>query len=368
MSPPRVVIIAWLVVSAAPSAIADPTVDVTSARVEVDQSPAIAIDRVFEVGEPAFKKDALPLLDAIAKAIGKDSKTNLVIDVHTDDSAPDSDRTGDYLLKLSQARAEAIKAHLVRRGIAARRLTARGLGQTVPLDSNRTDDGRRANRRIEITIEVEIRPPLAADLATYAKALRGTGTAIVATIDTTQGTLHCTLFADRTPITVANFIGLATGQKPWLDPNGKVVRGKPFYDGLIFHRVIPGFMIQGGDPVGTGAGGPGYQFADEIVPELVNKPGTLVMANAGPRTNGSQFFVNEVRSIHLDGRHTVFGQCKELDVVTKIANQPSDRERPLTPVTIRHVTFARAAEAAPLGPPPPPGRRDDLVPPYRGNP
>jgi len=342
-----------LAIVAAPSANAAPTVDVTSSRVEVDQSPTISVDVLFDVGQATIKKDGVTLLDAIAKAIVKEGKSQIVIDVHTDDTAPDNDRTGEFLLKLSEARADAIKAHFTKRGVPARRLTARGRGNTAPMQSNGNDEGKRANRRVELAVEAEIRPPVAADLATYLKAVRGTGPTLITTIDTSQGTLHCTLFPDKAPMTVANFVGLATGQKPWIDPkSGKVVKGKPFYDGLIFHRVIPGFMIQGGDPLGQGTGGPGYQFADETHPELSNRPGTIAMANAGPRTNGSQFFINEVRSQHLDGRHTVFAQCKELDLVTKIANVAREaNDRPTTPVTIRRVTFAKvAAEAAP--PPP----------------
>jgi peptidyl-prolyl cis-trans isomerase A (cyclophilin A) len=142
---------------------------------------------------------------------------------------------------------------------------------------------------------------------------------------------------------VANFVGLATGQKPWLDPKTKqVVKGKPFYDGLVFHRVIPQFMIQGGDPLGIGVGGPGYQFGDEIAPALTHQPGTLSMANAGPGTNGSQFFINEVATPWLNGRHTVFGQCKELDVITAISAVPrGPNDMPSTPVTITKLTFAR---------------------------
>jgi peptidyl-prolyl cis-trans isomerase A (cyclophilin A) len=202
-----------------------------------------------------------------------------------------------------------------------------------------------------MTVEIEIRPPVAADLATYLKAVKGQGPLLIATIDTSLGSLHCTLFEERTPMTVANFVGLATGQKPWTDPKtGKVVKGKPFYDGLIFHRVIPGFMVQGGDPLGSGTGGPGYQFGDELHRDIRNKPGTLAMANAGPRTNGSQFFINEVASPHLDGRHTVFGECREVEIVAKMGNAPRDAsDRPQPPITIKRVTIARG-QAAPAQP------------------
>ena len=124
------------------------------------------------------------------------------------------------------------------------------------------------------------------------KTLPGKGTKLFAKIETNKGTLNCELFADKAPMTVANFVGLATGKKPWTNPKtGEMVKGKPFFDGLTFHRVIPEFMIQGGDPLGTGTGGPGYKFADEFAPDLKMEPGTLAMANSGlPATSG---FVGE---------------------------------------------------------------------------
>jgi peptidyl-prolyl cis-trans isomerase A (cyclophilin A) len=187
-----------------------------------------------------------------------------------------------------------------------------------------------------------VRPPAPGDLATYLTGVKGTGK-LIATIATNKGTLHCELFEQQAPMTVANFVGLATGQKPWIDPKTKqVVKGKPFYDGLVFHRVIPQFMIQGGDPLGVGMGGPGYQFADEIGLALKHQPGTLSMANAGPGTNGSQFFINQVATSWLDGRHTIFGHCKEVDVITAITNLPRGaNDAPLEPVKITKLTIAR---------------------------
>ena len=144
---------------------------------------------------------------------------------------------------------------------------------------------------------------------------------------------------------MASFVGLATGQKAWIDPRtSKVTKSRPFYDGLVFHRVIPKFMIQGGDPLGTGTGGPGYQFRDELVPGLKHEPGTLAMANAGPGTNGSQFFIDEIEASWLDNHHTIFGQCRELEVVMAISAVPrNSADRPDDPVVITHVGVARAA-------------------------
>ncbi len=188
----------------------------------------------------------------------------------------------------------------------------------------------------------EVRPPVAADFAEYTKDLQGSGK-IVATFDTSMGAIHCELFGDKTPMTTANFIGLATGKKAWMNPKtGNVEKGKPFFDGLTFHRVIPEFMIQGGDPLGVGRGGPGYQFGDEFLPDLRMQPGTLAMANAGAGTNGSQFFITEVAPDHLNGKHTIFGQCKELDLVKQIARVPQNAEnKPDTPIVMNKVTISK---------------------------
>src|SRR5579862_8913316 len=147
-----------------------------------------------------------------------------------------------------------------------------------------------------------------------------------AIFDTTSGKLTCKLFEKETPITVANFIALANGTKDWKNPvSGATKHNTPLYDGTIFHRVIPQFMIQGGDPAGNGSGDPGYQFKDEIVSTLTfDRPGRLAMANSGPNTNGSQFFITEVPTPHLNGKHTIFGQCQDLDVVKKIARMATD--------------------------------------------
>lgn len=167
---------------------------------------------------------------------------------------------------------------------------------------------------------------------------------LYAVFNTSMGRIVCRLFEKEAPKTVANFIGLAEGTKEWTDPkSGQPVKRK-LYDGLIFHRVIPGFMIQGGDPLGNGTGGPGYRFEDEFSPALKHdRPGRLSMANAGPGTNGSQFFITQVPTQWLDGRHTIFGQVVEgLEVVTKIVTVPrGPNDRPITPVVMETVVITR---------------------------
>jgi peptidyl-prolyl cis-trans isomerase A (cyclophilin A) len=162
-----------------------------------------------------------------------------------------------------------------------------------------------------------------------------------ATFDTSAGTFKVRLFDDKAPKTVANFVGLATGTKEWTDPRSGKASSQPFYDGLIFHRVIDGFMIQGGCPEGSGRGGPGYRFADEFGPGLKHdKAGLLSMANAGPNTNGSQFFVTLAPTPWLDNRHAIFGEVVEgMDVITKIGKTAiGPQDRPVQDITIRKVT------------------------------
>ena len=160
---------------------------------------------------------------------------------------------------------------------------------------------------------------------------------------TSMGTFNCTLYEKKTPRTVANFVGLARGKRAFKDPKTSTWVKRPFYDGLIFHRVIPRFMIQGGDPLGNGRGGPGYKFDDEFDLSLRHtKGGLLSMANAGAGTNGSQFFVTERATPWLDDGHSIFGHCDEIDLVKKITAVPKGAgNRPTTPVTIEKITFTR---------------------------
>ncbi len=171
---------------------------------------------------------------------------------------------------------------------------------------------------------------------------------LFATLHTSAGDIRLRLFEDQAPKTVRNFVGLADGSTPWRDPADGAEKSEPLYDGTVFHRVIAGFMIQGGDPLGTGTGGPGYTFADEFHPELVfDRPYLLAMANAGPGTNGSQFFVTVGKTPHLNRKHTIFGEVDGSDsraVVDRIAAADTDRrDRPKSDVVIRSVAVERAA-------------------------
>ena len=187
--------------------------------------------------------------------------------------------------------------------------------------------------------------PTADKLAEYTKGIPGTGK-LAAVIQTEYGAITCQLYEKEVPVTVANFVGLARGLHPWRDPrSGQVQQGKKFYDGTVCHRLIPGFMMQCGDPTGTGTSGPGYKFADEFRPELRHdQPATLSMANAGPGTNGSQFFITERPTPHLDGRHTVFGRCAPLDVVrtiNRVPKAPGNSSKPAKDVVLKSVTIVR---------------------------
>ena len=165
---------------------------------------------------------------------------------------------------------------------------------------------------------------------------------MIANFQTSCGDFSVKLFADKTPLTVKNFVDLAQGTKEFTDPKNGGKTSRPYYDGLTFHRVIPDFMIQGGCPLGTGTGGPGYRFADEFHPQLKHtKPGILSMANAGPNTNGSQFFITVAKTPWLDNKHTVFGEVVSgMDVVMKISLAERDRQdRPKETIILSKVSI-----------------------------
>jgi peptidyl-prolyl cis-trans isomerase A (cyclophilin A) len=192
------------------------------------------------------------------------------------------------------------------------------------------------------------------EAAAFAAAKRAPG--LYATLDTTAGKITARLYEKEAPKTVANFVGLATGKKTWTDPRTGKKTNKPLYNGTIFHRVVKGFMIQGGDPLGNGTGGPGYQFADEMPagPQYDYTPGTLAMANSGPNTNGSQFFIMHGNYAgKLPKNYNIFGKVVEgMNVVDKIASAPTasgnggEQSKPEKPVVVRKITITRVGGAA----------------------
>jgi peptidyl-prolyl cis-trans isomerase A (cyclophilin A) len=201
----------------------------------------------------------------------------------------------------------------------------------------------------------------AAKTGTAAKPSGGSATAAThaatkptAIINTTVGKMTCTLFPDKAPIGVENFIGLASGTKDWKNPvSGATKHGVPLYDGTIFHRVISGFMIQGGDPSGTGSGAdPVNQFKNEVSSDLLfDRPGRLAYANAGANTNSSQFFITEVATPHLNGGYTIFGQCDDATValvkqIALLATDPATDHKPLRPVKIIHISIVHSTGGA----------------------
>jgi peptidyl-prolyl cis-trans isomerase A (cyclophilin A) len=170
---------------------------------------------------------------------------------------------------------------------------------------------------------------------------------LTATLHTNQGDVVIELFDTHAPVTVDNFVGLAEGTKEWVDPKTRQISTEKLYDGLVFHRVIPGFMIQGGDPLGTGMGGPGFEFADEFHPDLqFDRPYLLAMANAGPNTNGSQFFITVAPTTWLNRKHSIFGEVtgeSSKAVIDAIAGTATDRfDRPVEPIIIESVTIERS--------------------------
>jgi|WetSurMetagenome_2_1015567.scaffolds.fasta_scaffold24443_3 peptidyl-prolyl cis-trans isomerase A (cyclophilin A) len=189
--------------------------------------------------------------------------------------------------------------------------------------------------------------------ATAAALTRPNGPTVV--MDTSMGRITCQFFQRQAPQAVANFIALAEGTKDWTDPvTSKKHHNKPLYNGTIFHRVMPEFMVQGGDPTGTGMGDAGYRFEDEFDPDLnFDVPGRLAMANSGPNTNSSQFFITEVPTEHLNHVHTIFGQCDESSilVVKTIARVQVDRnDKPVTPVVLKKVTIVPEGQPLPVAP------------------
>jgi peptidyl-prolyl cis-trans isomerase A (cyclophilin A) len=192
-----------------------------------------------------------------------------------------------------------------------------------------------------------------APAATAAVLTRPNGPTVV--MDTSMGPITCQFYQKQAPKAVANFIALAEGTQDWISPvTGMKQHAKPYYNGTIFHRVIPGFMIQGGDPTGTGTGSPGYMFVDEFDPSLnFDQPGRLAMANSGPNTNGSQFFITEQAYASLSQHYTLFGQCDDasVDVVKAITRVQRDGNvKPLTPVLLKKVTFVHEGQPLPPAP------------------
>mgnify|MGYP006078837127 CR=1 FL=1 len=169
------------------------------------------------------------------------------------------------------------------------------------------------------------------------------GDLVAAVLETSMGDITCNLFFEQSPRTVLNFVELVEGNREWQDPRTGMRQQTPLYNGTIFHRVIPGFMIQGGDPVGNGTGGPGYRFPDEFNSELsFDRGGLLAMANSGPNTNGSQFFITEAPTSHLTGRHTIFGECTPLELIRTIGAVPTgSRNKPLEDVVINSIQIDR---------------------------
>jgi peptidyl-prolyl cis-trans isomerase A (cyclophilin A) len=190
---------------------------------------------------------------------------------------------------------------------------------------------------------------MAAPAAAGTKPAEGeaAGGKVYATFKTSMGDIVCELFADKAPKSVENFIALATGTKEWTHPGtGQKMTGAPLYNNTIFHRIIPGFMIQGGDPLGIGTGGPGYRFADEFHPDLKHdKPGRLSMANSGPNTNGSQFFITHKATPWLDGRHSIFGQVVKgqeiVDAMGGVEKGPGDK--PVKDIVLKEVAITRGS-------------------------
>ena len=226
-------------------------------------------------------------------------------------------------------------------------LEAKNADLTAKVTSLETEKARLERENDALHAEVrKAREGMAASKKKEARAALGLsdGQKLLARLETNKGNVTCELWPDVAPVTVLNFVQLAEGSKEWTDPATNQKVRKPLYNGTIFHPVIPGFMIQGGDPKGNGTGGPGYQFEDETSPDVTfSEPGLLAMANSGPATNGSQFFITDrAKPNHLNGKHTIFGKCADLDVVQKIASVEKDkRDKPLEDVVIKAVVVSR---------------------------
>ena len=204
------------------------------------------------------------------------------------------------------------------------------------------------NEKISLLLSIGGLIAIAGILSPLAMGQKQRKPGMYATFQTNQGTIVCELYEKEAPVTVKNFVDLAEGNKEWTHPGTGEKQTSRYFDGTIFHRVIPDFMIQGGDPLGLGTGGPGYRFEDEFHPSLeFDKPGRLAMANAGPGTNGSQFFITEVPTPFLNNKHTIFGQVIEgQDIVRKIARvQKDNSDKPRQPVVIEKLTIERVGES-----------------------
>jgi len=193
-----------------------------------------------------------------------------------------------------------------------------------------------------INISLLLTFSLSAAIAAGGDKLEGLPAGTYAIFETSMGDIVCELFPKEAPKTVENFVGLSKGTKEWIDPRTRSKVKKPLYENIIFHRVIPNFMIQTGDPLGTGRGGPGFTFEDEFLPTLnFDKPGRLAMANRGPNTNGSQIFITHVATQHLNQKHTIFGQVvKGMELVVEIGNVPRDRgDKPKQDVVLKKISI-----------------------------
>jgi peptidyl-prolyl cis-trans isomerase A (cyclophilin A) len=230
---------------------------------------------------------------------------------------------------------------------AAQSRLAERSGQTERQDTINHDTVNEASGHPETGPGNRIPKDNTAGAAGYAR-IPGMTNTLTATLNTNQGPIKVRLFPDQAPETVRNFVELAEGSRKWQDPRTGAETSEPLYNGTIFHRVIPDFMIQGGDPLGTGTGGPGYKFKDEIHPDLAfTRPYLLAMANAGPGTNGSQFFITVTPTTWLTGKHTIFGEVIEgADLVQAISQTQTDRrDRPTQDVVIESVVIDRDGDA-----------------------